>query len=247
MIFNLSSNEGIAADKVEYQGSNVADALTELEDELTANGTRIYLDYKDGKYGYNTDALRGADTFSPFSSGDEYTNLTTVLSVTGDKLPTITGSGYITLRRVSGTGNNEIDVFIDGNTQAFTIGSISENYGVQSGFYRFYFQRSIHFAGGVSTDTYFYQTLLADTLMNKYNIIQGITSGTNYTTITGKGKILVSPSYANPAMYYSLDGKAEQPFVFYGYQYMEIMFEKSFKFKTSYSSYPLYYISYLEV
>lgn len=45
------------------------EAVNELEDELTANGKRIYLDYKDGKYGYNTDAQRGADTFSPFSTG----------------------------------------------------------------------------------------------------------------------------------------------------------------------------------
>ena len=245
MIINLGSNE-VTADKVEYEGSNVGQALSVLEDELTANGTRIYLDYKDGKYGYNTDALRGAETFSPFSSGDEQTTLTTVLSVTGDKLPIITGSGYITLRRIGATGNTEINVFIDGNTQGFKVNSIYDVYGVQGDFYRFYFQRSISFTGGKSTDTYFYQTLLADTLIDKYNITQGVTSGSNYTTVTGKGKILISPSYSNPAVYYSLDGGAEQMFSFYGYQYMEIMFNKSFKFKTSYSSYPLYYIAYLE-
>ena len=58
-----------------------------LENELTANGKRIYLDYKDGKYGYNTDAQRGADTFSPFKSGgddSELTVLNTMNSATND-------------------------------------------------------------------------------------------------------------------------------------------------------------------
>ena len=36
--------------------------------ELTANSNRIYMDYKNGKYGYNTSANRGADTFHPFNS-----------------------------------------------------------------------------------------------------------------------------------------------------------------------------------
>lgn len=39
----------------------------ELRDELTANGMRIYMDYQGGKYGYNTAANRGADTFHPFN------------------------------------------------------------------------------------------------------------------------------------------------------------------------------------
>lgn len=41
--------------------------LSELKDELTANGNRIYMDYQNGKYGYNTSPNRGADTFRPFS------------------------------------------------------------------------------------------------------------------------------------------------------------------------------------
>ena len=70
MILNLSGDDsGITAEVVKYGESNVGAALSTLENELTANGQRIYLDYKDGKYGYNTSPLRGADTFSPFSSG----------------------------------------------------------------------------------------------------------------------------------------------------------------------------------
>lgn len=42
--------------------------LSELKDELTANGNRIYMDYQNGKYGYNTSPTRGADTFFPFKS-----------------------------------------------------------------------------------------------------------------------------------------------------------------------------------
>ncbi len=70
MIFNFSSSD-VTAEGVKYEGGNVGQALSVLEDELTANNTRIYLDYKDGRYGYNTSPLRGADTFNPFSSGLE--------------------------------------------------------------------------------------------------------------------------------------------------------------------------------
>ena len=36
---------------------------------MCANSNHFYFDYKDGKYGYNTDPNRGADTFNPFKSG----------------------------------------------------------------------------------------------------------------------------------------------------------------------------------
>ncbi len=42
-------------------------ALKEVNNSLTANSTQFYFDYQDGKYGYNTDPNRGADTFIPFS------------------------------------------------------------------------------------------------------------------------------------------------------------------------------------
>lgn len=71
MIINTGGNGGVTAEAIKYDDTTVAQALNTLEDELTANGTRIYLDYKGGQYGYNTDALRGADTFSPFKSGLE--------------------------------------------------------------------------------------------------------------------------------------------------------------------------------
>ena len=40
----------------------------EFKNELTANNKQFYFDYKNGKYGFNTDPNRGADTFVPFSN-----------------------------------------------------------------------------------------------------------------------------------------------------------------------------------
>lgn len=49
--------------------------VTTLEGELTANGKRIYMDYKNGKYGYNLSASRGADTFFPFRQAPTFTRI----------------------------------------------------------------------------------------------------------------------------------------------------------------------------
>ena len=46
--------------------NSLSSSVDTLEDEFTANGNRLYMDYKNGKYGYNTSANRGADTFHPF-------------------------------------------------------------------------------------------------------------------------------------------------------------------------------------
>ena len=45
------------------------DNFYRLNNDLTANSNHFYFDYKDGKYGYNTDPNRGADTFAPFKNG----------------------------------------------------------------------------------------------------------------------------------------------------------------------------------
>ena len=34
---------------------------------MVANSNHFYFDYKNGKYGFNTDSNRGADTFVPFN------------------------------------------------------------------------------------------------------------------------------------------------------------------------------------
>ena len=46
--------------------------VNELNNSLVANSKHFYFDYKDGKYGYNTNPNRGADTFVPFSNGNYY-------------------------------------------------------------------------------------------------------------------------------------------------------------------------------
>lgn len=44
---------------------------TQIKDDLTVrDGISFHFDYQDGKYGFNTDPNRGADTFVPFISDD---------------------------------------------------------------------------------------------------------------------------------------------------------------------------------
>ena len=47
---------------------SVGNEITSVNNSLTANSKHFYFDYKNGKYGYNTNPNRGADTFFPFSS-----------------------------------------------------------------------------------------------------------------------------------------------------------------------------------
>jgi len=253
MILNLSGGDSsVSAEGVKYGDSNVGVALDVLEDELTANGQRIYLDYQNGQYGYNTDALRGADTFSPFKSGggNEFNILTTVSPVAGDKLPTIEGNGYIVIRRMPSASNatDNIQVFIDGNTIGFMAKSYF-NSAIHNGYYKFYFQKSVSFTGGRTNDLYSYQTLLADKpLEDKYVITQGKTSGTNYTTITGRGEILISNFASASTIYYKVDDNEEVAFTYYYYDCLDLYFNNSITFKShSGDQYPFYYIAYREL
>ena len=68
MVDILSSKEEGEANTT---AGKVVDALVvkDINSSLTANDNQFYFDYQDGKYGYNTDPNRGADTFSPFSNG----------------------------------------------------------------------------------------------------------------------------------------------------------------------------------
>lgn len=50
-----------------------AAALKEVNNSLVANSNHFYFDYKNGKYGYNTNPNRGADTFHPFSNSQVIT------------------------------------------------------------------------------------------------------------------------------------------------------------------------------
>lgn len=56
--------------------ANTANGLANtLNGQLTASGQKFYFDQKDGKFGYNTSSSRGADTFHPFSSGIDFSNV----------------------------------------------------------------------------------------------------------------------------------------------------------------------------
>ena len=47
--------------------NSISNVNTKFTNQLKANSHDIYMDYKNGKYGYNTSSSRGADTFHPFS------------------------------------------------------------------------------------------------------------------------------------------------------------------------------------
>jgi hypothetical protein len=194
MIFNVSKS----ADDIKYNNTNVAEALTDLENELTANGKRIYLDYKDGKYGYNTSELRGADTFNPFSSGSPEYTLSTTLEVGGDELGTITGCGYISIKRIkSGNSSNRVNVYIDGNTVPFKMAG--------SDFYFFHFTKSISFTGGVLDNIYFYQLKLTNE-PSKYRVQQGTFGNGKALSLNGKGKVIAISTAALLGMTFDVDG-----------------------------------------
>lgn len=60
------ASSGLSATKVQGAIDEVNTKANGVISELTANGNRIYMDYKNGKYGYNTSADRAASTFHPF-------------------------------------------------------------------------------------------------------------------------------------------------------------------------------------
>lgn len=241
MIFNMSAgNNGVNADSVKYGESNVGAVLSTLEDELTANGKRIYLDYKDGQYGYNTDALRGADTFSPFKSGkSEFTQITTVANVAGNKLPTVNGTGYFTLRKTSTTDETELSIYIDGNTKPFYYSGANS--------LTLYFQESIRFSGGVSSDQYLYQTLLAEKPVSKKYIITTGEAKASTVTINGKGKIIFTSGYYNTSMYLTLNQISKLQLSLSGELPLEVAFDNNISFYSWTANYPVYYLAYVEL
>ena len=87
---------GITSD-LSGESENVAASIkcvNSLNNSLKANSKHFYFDYKNGKYGFNTDSNRGADTFFPFNSGISFENATCILS--GGKSVAITaGKKYV--------------------------------------------------------------------------------------------------------------------------------------------------------
>lgn len=85
----------------------------QLNSQLSANNNKFYFDYQNGKYGYNTDPNRGADTFNPFKQATHFnlgsvsqvpsgTNLTTILTELGIDPNSLTSANFI--YQCTGTG-----------------------------------------------------------------------------------------------------------------------------------------------
>ena len=61
------SSGGAATNSVGASSAAVNSAYTKINNQLKANSKEIYMDFHNGKYGINTSANRGADTFIPFN------------------------------------------------------------------------------------------------------------------------------------------------------------------------------------
>ena len=86
---------------------------------MVANSNHFYFDYKDGKYGYNTDPNRGADTFNPFKSSASFTvkgmtyPKTQIVSIDVSGIKTITIN--LTHTVVGSLSSQWTDIVADGN------------------------------------------------------------------------------------------------------------------------------------
>lgn len=80
---DLILGQNIAAvNSVGQEIASVYGRINTLDNAQIANNTRIYMDYQNGKYGYNTSPIRGADTFHPFSDMTEIYNAVVSKGVT---------------------------------------------------------------------------------------------------------------------------------------------------------------------
>lgn len=89
--------------------------VNQLNNSLTANNNQFHFDYQDGKYGYNTDPNRGADTFFPFKSS---ANCTITLTMPWTSSMNKSGTITITIQIVNGVVTSVTNpglVVIDGN------------------------------------------------------------------------------------------------------------------------------------
>lgn len=68
-----SGGDFVSNEEFNSKMTNIDIGIDDLENSLTIGNSRVYLDYKDGKYGVNTDPERGADTFVPFKENEEST------------------------------------------------------------------------------------------------------------------------------------------------------------------------------
>lgn len=129
---------GAATNSVGASSAAVNSAYNKINDQLKANNNEIYMDYKNGKYGYNTSANRGADTFHPFSSateivadlpkslttscahGDGFAYGSASISVKAQFKGRVSVSGDGKVRKNSGSESQSVS-FVEGDTLTFSI------------------------------------------------------------------------------------------------------------------------------
>lgn len=110
----LSAIDGITSD-LSGESETVAASIkcvNQLNSSLTANSNQFYFDYQDGKYGFNTDPNRGADTFFPFKNSANCTitltmpwtssyaksgTMTVTIKIVNGKISSVTSPGLITI------------------------------------------------------------------------------------------------------------------------------------------------------
>ena len=89
---------------------------------MVANSNHFYFDYKDGKYGYNTNPNRGADTFNPFNSGFDF-------DFNNNQIPVMTSatspSGIVTASGYSGSAYREWWAFNPGTEKRWSVNGAS--------------------------------------------------------------------------------------------------------------------------
>ena len=128
---------------------------------------------------------------------NEYSYTSTTAEIAGNELGTMTGCGFIAIKRTTNKSGFIMRVFIDGATSPFSYGGTQMSY--------FYFNKSIRFDGGRADDIYFYQIRLADKQLDAYRVQQGVTAYQGSVSINGKGKVLVTAS-ASTVTYFDFDG-----------------------------------------
>ena len=100
---------------------------------VASNGQKLYFDSKNGKYGYNIDPNRGADTFVPFSNSQvmtisPFTSLSKTIELDIEPsyvvIFTTTGTGYPTIYsngKIQTTNNTVCKIdSVNGNKVTFS-------------------------------------------------------------------------------------------------------------------------------
>lgn len=103
---------------------------------VASDGQKLYFDSKDGKYGYNTDPNRGADTFFPFKGKPDTFSMDVYIEVGKNATKSYTFT-FENLSEIYGIVSMEYgsnwsyihELTITGNTIGITFKNINTNYG----------------------------------------------------------------------------------------------------------------------